>query len=1053
MYKFQKWSTSNELDNKRFLLCTDGENEYWEKLLLDYRCVRDDNGKVFCYKLEQSNILTLEEQIYILTSIPNDHFWSWSNQISTNIKFEQRLPTCVRYFAASPRNRIIQACCYREDPGKIVSAVLEVLMGRNDVTIPYAKEKKVLMVNIDADITCNKKQSKTYGHRKRPFNKISIETLSTNINCSNVEELPSSSNTSSVQLNLFQYYCGQLFNHGVLKWRYMDETMHIVLMNDYDSDTGDFLCNDFIHISVTSSTLSPIYNCSCKIFSISSSHVDATIVNYCLHVRLLKSLLSLLAPFVEPALNDTCYINVFVMNEGLKFSSIPVIELPSRLNVNKFSVVANQSVAIVTIYKVSGSNRRVAQCHNSSCMVNEGSKRALKYLNSESVSEVCCHLVKLRECWDLSSFNSDLNEDFDIDVLPMDGSELPDEKWIDLFDDATGLWKFGISAPSKQQVDRDPFSPGLVRELNKRVQWIHNQSVYPSFDGVCECGAGWTTDAHPEGQLFPNGTSNLYTDRGVILVHVFFRRCVGMSCIRYWDGAEHCVFRISSSTCAGYEIGWDFVDSVQTSGQTFSGYVTNMSNRYKRMCNNALPFMSNSVFISWFFGWTSHMGIDFREQCTMCGDSNRILACDGTKLGIGFKQTFVKPIETPEIEEVSKTTFRRFDRCFIPNTKEKDPKDFAQARKSIRTVCETIMNQCANHDVLSLAASIDFCIPVYAKAAFNRMLTGIDCSPQERTALAEFFLLLAADASMDSLIPYRFCSEVSSFMMLVLENCVTINDVKIFVHKSKYYCPELSSLVLNSVNCSSNGNPRSDVAMLVDYIAKAIINIHTFNEPCGDIRVIENSYNPAKYGRAYYFTQHGCQIRRMRDFTIDKEDRKKIVFDDHPDVSCDKQFPSVSKKGTTYAFFWFCPVHGHCYGFHIIPGSEGRKDPAASLYTHCPEAPDDLFYDFACNLSEYCKNRESQYFSKTRFFHDIFHGYTHKCSNAFKYNRLTNSSQVNTSICEQFNSYIQKIKRSAKLMSQAHFMFHVQFFIYLWNKSKRSSFQRKLNIVQQGSQN
>ncbi|XP_065682472.1 uncharacterized protein LOC136095674 isoform X2 [Hydra vulgaris] len=187
-------------------------------------------------------------------------------------------------------------------------------MGRNDVTIPYAKEKKVLMVNIDADITCNKKQSKTNSHRKRSFNKISIETLSANINCSNVKELPSSSNTSSVQLNLFQYYCGQLFNHGVLKWRYMDETMHIVLMNDYDSDTGDFL-------------------------------------------------------------------------------------------------------------------------------------------------------------------------------------------WINLFDDAMGLWKFGISAPSKQQVDRDPFSPGLVRELNKRVQWIYNQSVYPSFDGVCECGAGWTTDAHPEGQL------------------------------------------------------------------------------------------------------------------------------------------------------------------------------------------------------------------------------------------------------------------------------------------------------------------------------------------------------------------------------------------------------------------------------------------------------------------------------------------------------------------------------------------------------------------------
>ncbi|XP_065666997.1 uncharacterized protein LOC136087612 [Hydra vulgaris] len=161
---------------------------------------------------------------------------------------------------------------------------------------------------------------KTFGHHKRPFNKISID-MSSPITSSNefeelqysTDELPFLQNTLSVQLNLFQYYCEQLFNHGVVKWGYMDEATRIVLMNDYNSDTGDFLCNDFIYISVTSSTLSPIYTCSCKIFSISSSHVDATVVNYCLHVRLLKSLFSMLALFVEPASTDTCYINVVVM--------------------------------------------------------------------------------------------------------------------------------------------------------------------------------------------------------------------------------------------------------------------------------------------------------------------------------------------------------------------------------------------------------------------------------------------------------------------------------------------------------------------------------------------------------------------------------------------------------------------------------------------------------------------------------------------------------------------------------------------------------------------
>jgi len=37
---------------------------------------------------------------------------------------------------------------------------------------------------------------------------------------------------------------------------------------------------------------------------------------------------------------------------------------------------------------------------------------------------------------------------------------------------------------------------------------------------------------------------------------------------------------------------------------------------------------------------------------------------------------------------------------------------------------------------------------------------------------------------------------------------------------------------------------------------------------------------------------------------------------------------------TYFVFLWFCPAHGHCYGFHVIVGSDGRKDPANSLYAY-----------------------------------------------------------------------------------------------------------------------
>ena len=59
----------------------------------------------------------------------------------------------------------------------------------------------------------------------------------------------------------------------------------------------------------------------------------------------------------------------------------------------------------------------------------------------------------------------------------------------------------------------------------------------------------------------------------------------------------------------------------------------------------------------------------------------------------------------------------------------------------------------------------------------------------------------------------------------------------------------------------------------------------------------------------------------------------------------------IGSSGTTFLFLWFDPQHyGHCYGYHMIPGHEGRKDPACSAYMET--APLEMFYDFSCQLEE-----------------------------------------------------------------------------------------------------
>ena len=95
-------------------------------------------------------------------------------------------------------------------------------------------------------------------------------------------------------------------------------------------------------------------------------------------------------------------------------------------------------------------------------------------------------------------------------------------------------------------------------------------------------------------------------------------------------------------------------------------------------------------------------------------------------------------------------------------------------------------------------------------------------------------------------------------------------------------------------------------------------------------------------------------------------------------------------------------------------------------------------YDFVCLLDEFVKNRVSAFLENYTFFQDIFDGCTHKCSDIFQSNRLLGFKGLNTSVCKQFDSLIQCIKASSKLMTQEHYTFYMQLFIKQWNAQRRT---------------
>ena len=206
------------------------------------------------------------------------------------------------------------------------------------------------------------------------------------------------------------------------------------------------------------------------------------------------------------------------------------------------------------------------------------------------------------------------------------------------------------------------------------------------------------------------------------------------------------------------------------------------------------------------------------------------------------------------------------------------------------------------------------------------------------------------------------------------------------------------------------------------------------------------NYNPTRDFRAYYFDGTGNKVRQCRNFQIDKD---KWV-QEKQDEQCQKVYPTALASGTTYLFLWMCPKHNYCLGFHLIPGSEGPKDAMHSLYQYSSKAPQVILYDNSCHLAEMIKNRESGYFENTMVYSDIFHSVNHKCSDAFKIQRLPIGNDFNTSGCEQLNSFLGKIKSSAKFMGIENFIYYLQYFIHQHNNMHFKSYNEHQKIIKDG---
>ena len=335
----------------------------------------------------------------------------------------------------------------------------------------------------------------------------------------------------------------------------------------------------------------------------------------------------------------------------------PVILLGDvlRTGTTKYSVKGNDYFSLITVNFAAGIC--YIKCHSGFCAAaNINKKRMPQSAKLNESVKLCSHLdtcYKNINCIrthfpdyfdELNQVNDDNgNANIEEDVNTEDDDTLNSDV-VSNFDKESGLWSYkSLSKYQPMQSDnknlhlftRERIKYIVNNNLNEIIQLIHPIVNLDGTPMLCECRLMYTEESCIE-----EGTCNLYTHVGVAHIKYYGLKCNMNKCEKKFCDVSgtFSMFFYTNTTCAGDEIGWDFINAVKTSKISFTGFCNQMTWVYKTTYSDAQAFMSVKTFIGWFFGWLSVFKIDFRKKINpFCGHNPKILACNGTHIGVSLR--------------------------------------------------------------------------------------------------------------------------------------------------------------------------------------------------------------------------------------------------------------------------------------------------------------------------------------------------------------------------------------------------------------------------------
>ena len=481
-------------------------------------------------------------------------------------------------------------------------------------------------------------------------------------------------NSANQNRNLYTKFQENLISDGLIKWRMHDKQQDICVMSDISTTTGLIVPNCYVHVTCTRSyTGDQLVKCTCSIYNIikraatnnvklvPGQEFDLDNQLTCMHCRFYCEKLSTVHDNSEHE-NDSKIIQIVKSSFQSMNDPVQLLGYPVPKGTTKYSVKGNNDLSVVNISFPHG--KCYAQCQNGMCKARMQNKKKIpKQFKISATAHLCSHLNTLYTHMEILKENfpeyfitsSEVEVETDHTYISNNSENMEDsnltKKVPGSFNISTGLWEYKALSTHKPH---EMFDPCLIKHTQERNSLICDQKlnsssgVYCSLNLMpkkndengqtlpCDCGEGYG-----DSSTYINiSNATLYTRMGPVDCKFADLKCSSGKCMQSYkkDAQEKGIFFYSSHTCAGDEVGWDFISLVMKTKISFTGYCNEMTRRYST--NNVLSghFMSPNIFICWFFGWLAAFKIDFRKEIDpWCSYNPEVLACDGTHIGVSLR--------------------------------------------------------------------------------------------------------------------------------------------------------------------------------------------------------------------------------------------------------------------------------------------------------------------------------------------------------------------------------------------------------------------------------